>query len=605
MTQENVLFEATETQEHSSFFHTLLEEETEFFATLSHCKSLEDAKQHITDHVALWEHQAFSNENRSIDEVSRVRDCASQFRSMLTERAEKASGFSLAETLYELATEPQRLKNCKPGFFAELLFLFRGLENRFKVEDKADFRMDNELSGRDASLKRSNQLDRLAEMSDFFMNRYRHGLEPEIVELREKNKQHILEVLQGTEKNWTDWVWQTRNVVKDPKKLDRLVSLSDTERTSIEKALRLNLPFGVTPFYLSLMGGEQGQDRSLRYQVFPPSQYVETMEAHRDDLEYSMDFMGEHDTSPEDLITRRYVGVLILKPYNTCPQICVYCQRNWEIDSAMAPNAMASPEELERAIEWIAEHPSIHEVLVTGGDPLILGDGRIRKILERLAEIDSIERIRIGTRIPVTMPMRITSELADMLGEIRDPGRLALDVVTHIQHPYEINPDMVLAVDRLRTRGIMVYNQMVYTFFNSRRFEASYLRRLLKRVGVDPYYTFNAKGKEETVDYRVPIARLLQEQKEETRLSPGLARTDEAVFNVPLLGKNYLRANQYHDWIGLAPDGSRIFEFHPWERNIAKQDTYVYQDVPILSYLNRLQNIGENPDDYSTIWYYF
>ncbi len=604
MTQQNIYSSIIEPEKRNSYFHLLLEEESSLFDTLRQCTSLEDVKQHLQEHVAVCEERMLSDEFRTIDKASLVRDCARQIRSMLTERAEAASGFSLAETLYDLSQHPNS-EGFSPAFFAELLYLFRGLENRFVVEDKADFRMDENLAGREASLHRSKQLDQLADETDVFLKRYRHGLEPGVVKLRDERRKQILDALQGTDKNWYDWAWQTRNVVKDPQKLDRLVSLSDEERANVEKALRLNLPFGVTPFYLSLMGGEPGQDRSLRYQVFPPARYIETMEEHRDDLEYSMDFMGEHDTSPENLITRRYVGVLILKPYNTCPQICVYCQRNWEIDSAMAPNAMALPEELDTAIDWIAEHSAIHEVLVTGGDPMIMGDGRIRNILERLAAIDSIERIRLGTRIPVTMPMRITSKLADMLGEIRDPGRLALDVVTHVQHPYEINPDMVLAVDRLRTRGIMVYNQMVYTFFNSRRFEASCLRRLLKRVGIDPYYTFNAKGKAETDDYRVPIARLLQEQKEEARLLPGLARTDEAVFNVPLLGKNYLRASQYHDWIGLDPDGARIFEFHPWERNIAKQDTYVYRDMPILDYLERLRAIGENPDDYNTIWYYF
>ncbi|HPO09019.1 MAG TPA: KamA family radical SAM protein, partial [bacterium] len=176
---------------------------------------------------------------------------------------------------------------------------------------------------------------------------------------------------------------------------------------------------------------------------------------------------------------------------------------------------------------------------------------------------------------------------------------------THIEHPYEITPDMVNAADRLRREGIAVYNQLVYTFYVSRRFEAALLRRLLRLVGIDPYYTFNTKGKEETKAYRVPIARLLQEQKEEARILPGLERTDEAVFNVPGLGKNYLRAHQHHDLLSIRPNGARVYEFHPWEKNIAPQNTYVGDDIPILDYLNRLREIGEDPADYQTIWYYF
>ena len=100
-------------------------------------------------------------------------------------------------------------------------------------------------------------------------------------------------------------------------------------------------------------------------------------------------------------------------------------------------------------------------------------------------------------------------------------------------------------------------------------------------IGVTPYYTFNTKGKEETDDYRVPIARLLQEQQEEARLVPGTVRTDEIVFNVPRLGKNYLRAGQNRDMIAILPNGRRVYGFHPWEKRMALMDTYVYTDVAI------------------------
>jgi len=235
-----------------------------------------------------------------------------------------------------------------------------------------------------------------------------------------------------------------------------------------------------------------------------------------------------------------------------------------------------------------------------------MSDGRLEEILNDLAAIPSIERIRIGTRTLVTVPMRITEELADLLARYRIPGRRQVSVVTHIQYPYEITPDTVTVVERLRSRGISVFNQLVYTFHISRRFEAYLLRRILVRAGVEPYYTFNTKGKEETKDYRVPLARLLQEQKEEARLLPGLARTDEAVYNVPGMGKNYLRARQHRDLISILPDGSRLYEFHPWEKNITDDiSTVLHQDVPILDYLKRLESLGEDTSEYETIWYYF
>ncbi|MEJ2245968.1 MAG: KamA family radical SAM protein, partial [Acidobacteriota bacterium] len=153
--------------------------------------------------------------------------------------------------------------------------------------------------------------------------------------------------------------------------------------------------------------------------------------------------------------------------------------------------------------------------------------------------------------------------------------------------------------------GISVFNQLVYSFFVSRRFEGSKLRMLLRRAGIDPYYTFMTKGKEETSAYRVPLARLLQEQKEEARLMPGSRRTDEPVYNVPGLGKNYLRAFQHRDLLAIMPDGARVYNFHPWEKGIVERPPYVGYDVPLLQYLSRLEEIGEDADDYESIWYYY
>jgi len=178
-------------------------------------------------------------------------------------------------------------------------------------------------------------------------------------------------------------------------------------------------------------------------------------------------------------------------------------------------------------------------------------------------------------------------------------------MVTHYEHPYEVTPESMESVQKMRRRGIAVYNQAVYTMENSRRFELVALRRLLRLIGVDAYYTFCTKGKDETRDYRVPIARLQQEVKEEARLMPGLVRTDEPVYNVPRLGKNYLRAEQNHSLLTILPDGSRLYEFHPWEKNLTMAPTYLHKDIPILDYLRALERRGENPEEYRSIWYYF
>ncbi len=539
--------------------------------------------------------------------VVRVRDCVRAFQSLISRRSDDKAGFSVAQALQDIARGVNR-PDLTPAFYADIAHIILGMHGRGPGLSPADAVLaPSELSGREAAIERSHQLDELWGRLERSMDRYVPGLDEQVIERRRHRKAQILAALGGTEEQWLDWHWQLRNSIRDVETLSKVVDLPEEVRTAVARAREARVPMGVTPYYASLMDEQPSeQDRAVRYQVLPSGEYVEGLCQLRDQDPAILDFMREEDTSPINLITRRYPQICILKPVNTCPQICVYCQRNWEIEDAMDARGFLPQEQIEEAIGWIAEHPSIREVLVTGGDPFILSDGRLRQILDRLALIGSVERIRIGTRIPVTAPMRVTGELADLLSLYSVPGRREVCVVTHVQHPYEITPDMIEAVQRLRSRRIPVYNQLVYTFFISRRFEACALRRLLRLAGIDPYYTFNVKGKEEMMAYRVPVARLLQEQKEEARLLPGLSRTDEAVYNVPGFGKNYLRAGQHRDLLSILPDGSRVYEFHPWEKNITGTlETYVGPDVPILEYLERLEALGEDPADYESIWYYF
>jgi lysine 2,3-aminomutase len=539
----------------------------------------------------------------------RSRDCAEGLRNLVRARSERLAGFSFVQALLDIAAGRAR-DDLKPAFFADLYHLLLGLTGRAQDEPLSDIDVSSfaALSGRDAAIARSEQLDALWGMVERWCDRYESGLTPAAVGAREERRRRIAAVLGGSPKDWDDWHWQIRHIIRDADRLAEMVTVSEDEWEAVSRARRGRLPFGITPYYLSLMDEEPGggRDRAVRAQVIPPLDYVERMTTRRGGDSADLDFMREADTSPMDLITRRYPAICIFKPFNTCPQICVYCQRNWEIDDAMMPGAMASTEQIDAVLQWLADHPAIREVLVTGGDPLAMDEEEFERILTRVAALPQVERIRVGTRTPVTMPMRITERLAAFLGSLRRPGCREVALVTHVQHVAEITPELVAAIDRLRCHGIPVYNQHVYTFYASRRFEAVALRRLLRLAGIDPYYTFNTKGKEETLAYRVPIARLLQEQREEARLLPGLGRTDEAVYNVPGLGKHYLRAARQRDLVGLLPDGTRVFEFYPWEQNIvATEHAYIGHDVPILDYLQRLEAVGEEPADYQSIWYYF
>lgn len=535
-----------------------------------------------------------------------MRDCARVLRSLTAERSDVLAGFSVTRAMWDLARERAR-PDLEPGFYAELTQLVRGIEDRVDPALIEETTLPPGLAGREAALARTEELDRLWEGAAPLMLRYEDGLGEDARARRAVRRAQVLAALGGAEDDWDDWRWQTAHVLTDPEQLARAVALRPEELAAARAARAARLPFGVTPYYASLLDNdpEAARDRSLRAQVLPPADYVAEMAAGRSRREQACDFMLERDTSPIDLVTRRYPNIAILKPFNTCPQICVYCQRNWEIDQAMAPGALAPWEQIDEACRWLQQHPAVHEVLVTGGDPLALDDAQLGRVLARVAAIPQIDLLRVGSRTLVTMPMRVTEALADMLGGLRVLGRREVCVVTHVQHPYEITPELATACDRLRRRGVAVYNQLVYTFFVSRRFEAARLRQLLRRVGIDPYYTFVPKGKQETRAYRLPLARLLQEQKEEARLLPGLRRADEAVYNVPGLGKNYLRAYQHRDLISVRPDGARVYEFHPWEKNIVRREGYVGEDVPIIEYLERLRAIGEDPAAYASIWYYF
>lgn len=584
----------------------LREAAAEAFTRISSVVDLEVARERLHRRITTNELDTFAGETTLFEgRIVRVRDCSRSLKSIIKQRSDKLAGFSVMQALHDIARDVPR-PDLQEGFYAEMYHLFMGIKGEGPGTAPGDFLISPELEGREAAMARSSELDRLWEDIEEQMSRFRHGLEERIVEYRRKRREKVLSQLGGDASDWDDWRWHLRNVIKKPTRLFDLISLSKSEKKGLRLAEEARLPFGITPYYLSLMDTKRkDRDRAVRAQVIPSAVYVECMATNRGKPHCSFDFMLERDTSPIDLVTRRYPAIVILKPYNACPQICVYCQRNWEIDEALAPGALASDEKIMEAINWIKDHPSIHEVLVTGGDPLALGDEKLFWILEEVAKIPTLDRIRIGTRTPVTLPMRITDQVAEFLGKLRKPMQLEVSVITHVEHPYEITPEMFRAVERLRHYKINVYNQNVYTFYLSRRFEAAALRRTLKRVGIEPYYTFNTKGKDETVDYRVPIARLLQEQKEEARLLPGLSRTDEPVYNLPALGKNYLRAYQHRDVISVLPDGSRVYEFHPWEKNIQQQKSYIGTDVPILDYLRRLEKLGEDISEYETIWYYF
>ncbi|HDP37185.1 MAG TPA: KamA family radical SAM protein [Candidatus Atribacteria bacterium] len=601
----------------------LWRENPEIFKLLKECENLEEARQRLFEFSKAleWKYREGEEVLPKLEYATAL-EAIKVFNNLISLRNEKIAGFSTLDYLMQMAKDNQKeIEEISEGFLEEFIHLFKAMKGKAGISsgwlrpllEKDGVKIVDfaKIKGREAGTSRSNYLDKLYEKVHNFIERYPSGCNDELIKEREENRQKILDYFGASSDDWNDYYWHLKHIFQDKEDLEnlkKLVTLSEEDIEAIEIAIENKIPFGITPYYLSLFDfsrSDRKNDYQVRSQVIPPMHYVTLMKEHRKERSYYFDFMGEHDTSPEELITRRYPMISILKPYDTCPQICVYCQRNWEITGPMMPEGIVGKKALDNALDWFAKHTSMKDVLITGGDPLALGDEKIKYIMDRLCQMEHVINIRWATRTPVTLPMRVTEKLTKLIGSYLKPGKRNICVVTHIEGASEVTPELVEAVMKFRRQGIYVYNQLVYTLETSRRFQNVAARIAMKKAGVDPYYTFYPKGKEETKDYLVPVARLWQERKEEARLLPGQFRTDEPVFNVPRLGKNHIRAWQDRELIGINKEGRRIYLWHPWEKGIALVEPYVYKDVSIYDYLQELKKRGENTEEYRSIWYYY
>lgn len=538
-----------------------------------------------------------------IIERNNAKECIRVLKNIIRTENEVLTGFSALKVLMQIAQEREGvLEKTDKGFLCEFIYLFRGINGKSGVLAPPS-RATSSFRKEDARV-RSHHLDRYSDRMSARFKRFKRGTDPVVSRSRMELRAKILAHFGASESDWKDYRWHMRHIIRSADELSSLVKLEDDELAGLQEAKRTNIPVHVTPYYVSLFSelGRTSHDRVARTQVLPSVNYCRSVEKSRTSGQDN-DFMGEKHTSPIECVTRRYPQIVILKPFDSCPQICVYCQRNWEIKDI--DNGFVSTDKVDKAIEWIKSNKSITEVLVTGGDPLTLSSERLDEILGKVSAIKRIERIRIGTRTLVTLPMRIDQELVDVLSKYHVWGQREIAIMTHVEHTCELTEEVIDAVKKIKSAGMNIYNQQVFTYYNSRRYETAFLRKQLKLCGIDPYYSFNTKGKEETADFRVPIPRIEQENKEEARLLPGLVRTDEPVFNVPKLGKSHLRAWQDHEPIMILPDGRRIYRFYPWESRISLAEDYLYADVSIYDYLERLSSEGEDVDEYESIWYYF
>lgn len=291
---------------------------------------------------------------------------------------------------------------------------------------------------------------------------------------------------------WSDWRWQMRNRVHSPEVLHTYIHPTQDELDAIE-ATRDVFRWNITPHYASLMDAHDPAC-PIRRQVVP------TMDELRPDLVGVMDPLEEVAHSPVKNLIHNYTDRVAFCVTAECAIYCRYCLRKRMVGDG---EMMMKREELREAIAYIAAHPEIRDVLLTGGDPLTYSDKNLDWLLAELRAIPHVEVIRIGSRMPVKLPQRITPELCAVL-EKHHPVWLN----THFNHPKELAPEAFAGIDRLLRAGVPVGNQTV--LLRGINDDLDTLKALLKglvRMRVRPYYLYQAQVIGGTAHLRTSIEK--------------------------------------------------------------------------------------------------
>jgi lysine 2,3-aminomutase len=282
---------------------------------------------------------------------------------------------------------------------------------------------------------------------------------------------------QATAADWNDWRWQARNRVKDLDGISRILVLSDDEREAIRRHTG-SLPLGITPYYLSLFDRENAEQGLRRTHMPALGEYLR-LPGEADDP------LGEdHDSAVPGLV-HRYPDRVLFLTTGFCSTYCRYCTRSRMVGEAGGEYTFSVPQ-WERALAYLEVHTEVRDVLLSGGDPLTLADDKLDWLLGRLRRIKHIEFLRIGTKVPVVLPQRVTKDLTRMLRR-HHPLWMSL----HFTHPDELTPEVAESCARLADAGIPLGSQTV--LLKGVNDDVEVMRRLmhgLLRFRVKPYYLY-------------------------------------------------------------------------------------------------------------------
>mgnify|MGYP001293438667 FL=1 len=313
-----------------------------------------------------------------------------------------------------------------------------------------------------------------------------------------KAQQDIAEQL-GDEKivlsKWKDWKWQMNKCIKSVDDFERLLGIKfePEYRQKIEKTVE-TFPLSITPYYLSLINTDDYANDPVFRQAFPVPEELQV-------LDHEMaDPLAEDQDSPAPGITHRYPDRVLFHISNICSMYCRHCTRKRKVGDQ---DTVPSRQEIEAGLDYIRNNPVVRDVLLSGGDPLMLSDDYLDWILTELDQIEHVQVVRIGSRMPVVLPYRITDDLVAMLKKHHP-----IWINTHFNHPREMTTSSKEAVRKLADAGIPLGNQTVLLagVNDCPRIMKALVHKLVANR-VRPYYLYQCDLSEGLTHFRTPVGK--------------------------------------------------------------------------------------------------
>ncbi|AGA30302.1 KamA family radical SAM protein [Singulisphaera acidiphila] len=372
--------------------------------------------------------------------------------------------------------------------------------------------------------------------------------------------------------DWNDWHWQSQHAVRHPRQILDLIPFTEAEQHAIE-SLQAQYKLAIPPYYFSLIDRFDPLD-PIRLQSVPSPLEMTGAEGEEDPLDEDKD-------SPVPGLTHRYPDRALLVTTHVCTMYCRFCTRKRATMKRGGWDSVSRSD--QRMVEYVRDHPEIHDVIVSGGDPLTLPLEKLAYFVESLSAIPHLDVIRIGTRVPVTLPQRLEDN--DLLDILESSGKIWIQ--THFNHPREVTSECRRACDRLRMRGLPINNHAVLLKgVNDSLATQRALCRALLRIKVRPYYLFHCDPVTGAGHFRTPVWKGIEIIEGLRGHISGLGVPTYVVDaprgggKIPLMPNYLLSAT--NDSVVLRNYEGMIVNYHPTGEPPLKQEVVETQGVSAL-----------------------